>query len=392
MAIGNKIGLNKNKEISVNTLSDFPAPSGGVITLEAGVTYNIGDNISTSDRFVFGDETSISGASGFSPTLTYTGIDTMFTGVDVNAGFVNVNISAPNGKVWDFSETVGGTKIFALSNCIVDSCDSIGNFSSLSVVDFLNATIRSTNQGIVFAGTGFTITSFTKFSIISTNLATFKGIDFGSSVHQYIKLHLMLIVNTNASAYGISGLTSSGNIVVNSLATIDNVSFLGGMNALENITVNDVRWRFTSNSKIQDTKEDCMLSLNANATATTISVTGTPVLVAGTWVVERQSFFTGTTGGRATYNGERNLVLPIDITCSVNPSSGTNKIIAVYLAKNGTFIPNSKKSIRVDSGDPKNITVFWQLQLVQNDYLEVYIANDTDTTNVVVTSAILRVR
>ena len=42
--------------------------------------------------------------------------------------------------------------------------------------------------------------------------------------------------------------------------------------------------------------------------------------------------------------------------------------------------------------DPKNTAVLWQENLSENDYVELYVANDTDTVNLVVESAILRVR
>ena len=123
-----------------------------------------------------------------------------------------------------------------------------------------------------------------------------------------------------------------------------------------------------------------------------IAIVDTPVLVAGTWTVERDSLFTGTTGGRITYNGERDIVLPIDITCTISAASGTNKDVHVYLALNGAIIANSGIQNRVGSTDPRNTTVMWQLNLSEDDFLEVFVENNSDTINLVISDAILRAR
>ena len=200
-----------------------------------------------------------------------------------------------------------------------------------------------------------------------------------------------LLLNAPTGATGISGAASSANILLGSLGTITDCNFLGGITPLSGLTSNDIRWYFQLNNAIQDTMPDAMAALNSNVTETVIASPATPVLVAGTFTIERDSQFTVTAAGRVTYNGERDITAPIDIVTSIESASGTNKDIKVFISLNGSVITNSAKSNRVGSSDPKNTTVIWQLTLSQNDYLEIWTENTSDTINLVVIDAVLRV-
>jgi len=176
-----------------------------------------------------------------------------------------------------------------------------------------------------------------------------------------------------------------------SLATFRENNFFGAMTKTSGFTGDDIRWEFNGNAGLPDTHLDSMMSLNSNVTETVIAVAGTPVKVAGTFVVERESKFTGDTTGRSAFNAERVAVFPVDVVTVVRSASGNNKDITVCLALNGTVIPGSVKSNRVSATEPKSNTVLWQLSLSQNDFLEIFVSNESDTTNLVVDEAILRI-
>ena len=176
------------------------------------------------------------------------------------------------------------------------------------------------------------------------------------------------------------------------LAMINNCEFGGGMTALENITTEDIRFKFRYNTPIPDTIEDAMVSLSDNATATVIPAIDTPAKIAGTWVCERESLFSCDTTGRITVTSERDIVVPIDATLSIDVASGANKDLKAYIALNGTVIANSSKSVRVSSGAPQSLTLLWQLSLATTDYLEVFVENTTDAVNIIAVDAILRAR
>jgi hypothetical protein len=189
----------------------------------------------------------------------------------------------------------------------------------------------------------------------------------------------------------LSGLASSGNINAGGIGSVINSRFSGAGTILSTVSIDDDRWNFFGNDNIRDSRPDGLLSMQSNATATTITVAGTYVLAAGTWVIESSSQFTGTTAGRLTYNGVKDLRTPITFSCTVEPSSGTNKTISIRVAINGTTVANSTRTARTDAGSPISITLPWQDTLSSGDYVEVFVTNETDTVNVLVSSALSRI-
>lgn len=129
--------------------------------------------------------------------------------------------------------------------------------------------------------------------------------------------------------------------------------------------------------------------MQGNATATVIASTATPVLVAGTWTVDLQGSFTGSTSGRLTYTGTETKICRIVACLTLAPTSGSNQHISVYIAKNGSVITASRMQSHGSNGDDDVITTSWQLSLNPNDYIEVFVQNGTATNNILVSRAIL---
>jgi len=143
-------------------------------------------------------------------------------------------------------------------------------------------------------------------------------------------------------------------------------------------------------SETANTILDGLVSLQANSTATTISVAGTAVIVAGTWVVQKSGVGSATTSGRITYTGSANQELVLDASLSIKTASASAQNVSVYLAKNGTIIAASRINAETDNTMEKNISVSWIETAAQNNYFEVFVANDTSTDNLIVSRAVLR--
>jgi len=84
--------------------------------------------------------------------------------------------------------------------------------------------------------------------------------------------------------------------------------------------------------------------------------------------------------------------IEVDITISMStvPVSGSNKIIGHYAAVNGTEITNSLGRNNISSGDLSRTTVLWRSAITTGDYIEVFVENQTDAVNILVTDAVLR--
>ena len=135
-----------------------------------------------------------------------------------------------------------------------------------------------------------------------------------------------------------------------------------------------------------------LLSLQGNATETVISVAGTGVLIAGTWVIEDLNLMTGTTAGRFTDVSTNTIVLDLTGSFTVEPVSGGAVDISIVAAIDGTAVPNSKRTASASAGNPASITVPWQADLVLNDFVEWFVINEDTTVNVIVSSAVSRLK
>ena len=131
--------------------------------------------------------------------------------------------------------------------------------------------------------------------------------------------------------------------------------------------------------------------MQGNATATVIASTATPVLVAGTWTVDLSTNATCTTAGRITYTGTTTQILTINAALSLDPASGANQNLQVYLYKNGSAIAGSRIEAKVSNGDHLAVPLVYQISMATNDYIEIYVQNSTATNNITVSRAVLSI-
>lgn len=133
------------------------------------------------------------------------------------------------------------------------------------------------------------------------------------------------------------------------------------------------------------------VTMQANATATTIATAGTAVKVAGTWVVQTESNFTGNTTGRLTYNGGTTEVVSANVSITFQHAGGGTDNLAVYIAKNGSVLAGSKLTRAITGTTRGNVGTFFNVSMTADDYLEVFVANDSDTSDITVVDCLFGV-
>jgi len=128
-----------------------------------------------------------------------------------------------------------------------------------------------------------------------------------------------------------------------------------------------------------------------NATATTIAIVNTPVKInAGTgWTDVRKERFTFLAVGTWTYTGLESMDVSLSATVTVNPSGGGSKSISTYFAKNGTVDVTTRGNVTASAGG--QITNIAIMSLVTGDTVEMFIENNTDTSNITVEVASIRI-
>ena len=373
-------------EVIVNSIDDFPAPVAGVITLAGDTIYKVAAAITTSNRFVMGSNTKITAFNTFSPTFSYTGTGTMFTGTDVSCSIQDIYMTCPNGTVFDFSDpTTPNTHVFIFRDSFIIGCQKIGNFDSLATIIVDEVGHINATQGYTITGTGWRVWRVQNSGMLSTN-PSFIGFDLGTATCVSVNFGPLLI-DMVSGGVAFSGAANSANLAAGDLGRIEGVTLTTSGTMLSGLTTDDIRWAFANNDEIQDTMPDAFVGFNGNATETTIAVAGTPVLVAGTWVEQEVSQFTTTAAGRITYNGERAIKAPILASLSCRMASGSDTDVTFYLYKNGVQLAASAQGNTVKAAAVGNTSLIYQDTIEENDYYEIYIANEDSTINIVVEDA-----
>ena len=390
-------GFNKESNIvEITEEADFPTQDGTTITIESGTGYFIKKPFTTAKRFI------MEGGQIFSVVtniayITYTGTGVMFTATQNRVRIDNLVIACPNATVL---EVIGdGTKVIDyranVSNFVVLSC--IGVFNSVnggvlvaSVCNFIGTFATS---AILLTGTGSALQSLDKVSITGLGVGA-KGFDMGTTTNAEIEL-INYRAFGDSSASAIAGLTNSGNIDAGGLMTVEGGNFSAFTNPLLGVSTDDTRLSFDGNAGVPDTQPDALTSFIGNATETIISASSTDgsnaVLIAGAWVEVQSSLFSTTAAGRITYLAERPLKGPIDISLGLISSGGGAITVKFYLFKNGVVIPASGLDTAISGSVASNISQHWQLTFEENDYIEIFIENQTNTTNIIVDHAVFRV-
>lgn len=373
--------------VYINALADLPTPSGGTITLSANTQYLLGADVSIgTDRLVLADNTTIRGVESLVVTLTYTGSGAMFTMSDTTNRISHLTLACASGDLFDWTCT--SLKIFRCHDVTVSSCNKIGTFTGVSGIlrftTFSPAAV--TTNGFTFVGD---FDSFL-YEVSATTMSAGNFLQLGTATFDSFITDTVLLT-LNGSSVMLSGAAASANITTGGAGLISRMRIKGSGTLFSGITDQDALWEFRGNDDIMDTRPDGMLSLSSNSTNTVISTQSVPVLAAGTWVVQTTSQFTGTTAGRLTYVGGKDARIPITARVSIEPASGIGKTMGVTIAKNGTPISESLATSATDSGDSTSINAIWQVDFSTNDFIEVFLSNETDTIDVLGTTAVLRV-
>lgn len=373
------------QQVVVSSKSDFPAPVSGIITLLPGTQYLLRESVDLgTDRIVFSDLSSILGIDSLVVTLTYTGTGDMFTFVDTTARISYITIACPNGRVYNWSDTT--TKVLRAHDLTISTCLQVGIFTGVSgVLRFTNHSASSvTTSGLSFFGNFRSVL----YEIAAVTIAAGTVFDLGTATFDNITIDGVLGA-LNGSSIFVSGAASSANINAAGQGILFKNALSGTGTALSGITPDDSRWNFFINDDIRNTRPAAIVSMQANATPTTVAVAGTYALTAGTWVVEDESQFVATAAGRLTFKGAKAAQLLVVTRCTISPVSGGAQTMGLRLALNGAPVSNSTATATASAGSPTSITQVWQFTMNTDDYVEQYVTNISASTNVLVSAATL---
>ncbi len=132
------------------------------------------------------------------------------------------------------------------------------------------------------------------------------------------------------------------------------------------------------------------ITMAGNSTATTIASTATAVKAAGTFVVgDVSSNFTGATSGRITHTGPQSRHV-INALVTLDAASGSNHLLSIFIAVNGVIV-STKMTDTVSHSSPRAIATFINIVLDTDDYVEIFVRNESAATNVIAVNAVLSI-
>lgn len=373
--------------VNVNSADDLPAAVAGVRTLADNTIYLIhGTIIIGSDRFVAGFKSGIVGANVFQDTIISTTTGALFTVTNNTLLMRRVQFIVTAGSILAINNTPATGVGVGMEVCVF-ICDSFGTSANVEFFALINCTVIATTSGITFSGTASN--RFIMFSSGITVAGAAPVIDFGTSVWEKIIFSQFQLSADNAGGTALAGAPNNGNLTSTGRATLSQ-GFLDGIGAtLSGIAVDNTRWNFETVSPLTDTASKALLSVQGNALETVITTTGVAVRTNAVWTLGLSRRFTTNTNGVATYIGLDPITITIFTRATVNNVGGGTDTLALFIGLNGVAIAGTKATSAITAAGA--IATAWILTLNTNDTIEQMVANDTDTSNIVVVDSLITI-
>jgi len=362
--------------VFVASKSDLPTAVSGVITLLSNITYYITDTIDlTGDRIVASQNTVILGASSENCYLKSTGLSSSTALITSVYSLPIRNVSFTHGTVFNLDGDGVTTALDWFGINFVD-CATIG-----TIKDYTNFVMGDSaflnSSGLTFNGS---------IGTIAFGNCLFDTSSGGTA----IILPSTLTVTRRFRIIYSSFVTLSGetSISVNASATIgderyilDTVNFSGGGTYISGVTQTSNKTLFTNCVGIQNTSTRGFYYMVNNTTDTPIGVPNVNVWVKalGTTTADSNNSKFTHTNNRLTYTGAFNTSFLVSVNTAVR-SGASNQNISIGIAKNGTILTNSEMTIRTSTSNQEHPgSTQYQIDLITNDYVELFVKNNQST-------------
>lgn len=369
-------------QILISDPSQLPAAVANVITLLADTTYYFTNDIDlTGDRLVGLANTCILGASSENASITSTGLGAgvaLFT-TDYTTPIRHITFKDVDTCMDIDGSRSGQTPALDWTGVNFNTIPNIGIIKDCDNFIFSKGAIIA-SEGIIFDGTIGTVGIDNSIFVGSGSAGNIIELKSTATISRRFRMIYSSMVvfgstvglNINTSAT----LPSEGYI-------LDTVNFSGGGTFTSGVAYTDDKARFIGVRGVSNSAEIGAYYMINNATVTTISTSGVPVKVEGTTTANAVSQKFSHTDNKDTYNGALTRIFKVSVVASF--TSGNNKDISVYIAKNGTIDPTSEMQSTTDgNGRAESIACQTILELEENDYIEVWIENNSGTNNITV--------
>jgi hypothetical protein len=368
-------GLAGNEFVFVFSILDLPTAVSSVITLADNITYFITKTIDLAGaRLVGGVNSVIIGGSSENCILKSTGLSSstaLITSV-YSLPIRNITITHGTALNLDGDGTTTALDWFGVNFTDCATVGTIKDYTNFVMSDsaFLNSgnlTFDGTIGTIGVSNSLFDCTTGSTALILPSTLTVSRR--FRVIYSSFIALSGETAISVDASA------TISSERYI-----LDTVNFSGGGTYIAGVTHTDNKALFVNCVGITNTSTKGFMYMLNNTTDTSIGVANANVWVkaTGTTTSGTNSKFTHTTN-RLTYNGAFTNSFLVTLNATVR-SAGTSQSISIGVAKNGTIITESEGIVRTATANVEHGgSTQAVLELVANDYVELYVRNTSST-------------
>lgn len=367
--------------VYVDSLNDLPSPSGTAITLNANKMYIFSGIVNISPYYL---NLNGAGLRGIDPARdgvmsSVAGGILRSTGVSVfMQDFVVIPLSGST-KAYDFADATGlqYCNLFSGTSVVEIGIPSlgVGQISGFRAIT-IEKNYWNCKDGIKVTGT---VEKFCAAFNFIVGITAGAGIEFLSGIN-------VEDIDLSNNYFIYSGQTG---VKLNAGATVDfgrmtTNMFRGVGTYLNGFDSYSPAWEMRQNTYIPNSRAFCSLFTSENTTATSLTSVSTYYKIAGNTTGGTQQRFTAT-NNRLTYNGKLQITGKV-IAIIGAKSPCVNGDFTIVLAKNGTPISNPTGSMAPSVNNQSfQITLVTELELVTNDYIEIFIRtnnNNTDTITV----------
>ena len=397
--------LNK---VYINSLDDLPAAIGDTIYLEDYTDYYFDSSVTiypasklrlgyftrvfdailiSASSIVFTDNSNL-----INTRMTYVGTGNAVESEDIISGVIRIDscdIIAPYGQAFSLYST--NPQIVVLINEVaVYTANKLGGFSGIGV-SMTQLNCLNFNDGFDFQDNFGGLDLDTVRFFFSGNVTGNKYIDiFGSygalaPIGQISINKILATPKNNEYVFNFDKATTAYQGVIGTncpISLIETGATTANIFAPDSATQKDIGFKFSANTTIPDSTSEIHLFCSSNTSTTLVPDIDTPVTANISGIVselssERFSFSTANNTVKITYIGQTEIVSKIRFSVTLQPSSGINKELAVYVALNGVLEEDSERVETISSGKDGVIEAFTIIKLQQNDFLECYVENHT---------------
>ncbi len=367
-----------DKVVYVYSLSDLPAPSGSVITLDANSMYIFKGIVNISPYYLELNGANLKGIDPARDGVTSTVSGAILRSTSVSVFMQDLVIIPLSGatKAYDFND-VTGTKFCNLfsGNSVVEigipslGVGQISGFKAATIIE----NYWKTADGLKVGGT---MGKFCCAYTFITDLTAGSGIEFltGLTIDD-------IDLSNNYFVYtGQKGVKLNAGASVNRGRMTTNM-FRGVGSPLDGLDSYSLGWSMKQNTDIPDSRAYSFIYFNSNATVTSLpSATPNYYKIQGATTTIDQKRFTAT-NNRITYTGVDPLTGRVSVVVSAN-APANNADFSIGIAKNGIMLTAPVSSMAAaTNGQSFQIILNTETNLVNGDYIEVFIGRNNSNTS-----------